>query len=140
MKNKSGMSIIEVMVALTIMGMVIMLVLNMQGRTARRARTNAMTLERIVAVENFFAQARQSMRDEKPVEKEISSLQLHMKYQRSKVGDRSALAGIENIMLERVEASWTEFGKQKKELYVRAHAQLAKKGSRYRKAALVLLK
>jgi prepilin-type N-terminal cleavage/methylation domain-containing protein len=122
----SGLSLVEVMVAVTIIGLVMGSLIMLQSRMFRRSIENSRSIERIIAVKNFFIEMVR-FKNNNHREKNIAELFLHLTYDSEKVKQASALSKINDLRNQRIEAIWRVQGKTRQQTYIALVAQPAEK-------------
>lgn len=115
--NKSGFSLLETIIAMLIMSVMAMPLVVMQGNSLRRTVHDARRLERIFLMHNFLYEAR-SKTPPGATTFTFPDQKNHMQYQLMPPAANSALHAMKGIHIERVTATWYEFGKQKQETLV----------------------
>lgn len=106
MIQQQGISLIEVMIAIAIIGMALGSLIGLQGRMLQKSISNARAIERMIAVKNFFTEITRIGSQAAPREKAIAELDLRMTYKRESVKSSSVLSSFKNLMAERIEVSW----------------------------------
>ena len=119
-KNNSGFTLIEVMLAIALIAMAMTPLLVMQSSAVRAVAKISTRLQRIFLAENFFIEARAEAGDEKnfSLDKKIESLDTQLVFERKSIDSKSSLAKIDNLVLDRIQASWQDNNKQQKEVLV----------------------
>lgn len=119
MQQQDGLSLIEVMVAITIIGLALGSLITVQGRVLRRSIANARAVEHILAVKNFFVEITRLGDKEKPREKALPELDLRMQYKQEPIKPASVLAKLKNLVVERIEATWDFQGQSRQQAHYR---------------------
>lgn len=115
-KNRSGFTLAEVLVAITIIGLVMTSVFVLQGNSFRSIKIWSQRFERVMAGILFMTQA--GIEKEKDVtslvDKKLATPATNMRYQMKEMPEESSLSRMKDLYLERVILTWHE-GKKKKE-------------------------
>ncbi len=107
MKNVSGFSLLEVLLAVLIVGVSVPVLLSLQGVLSRGVSTTHALIERIPYIRSYFVEADKEKlyEGEKFHKKVIEDPSLTMTYSAVKPTSRK-FRGFENLLLERVKAQW----------------------------------
>lgn len=121
--NKNGFTLTEVMIAMTIMGLVMTSIFVLQGGTFRSIVSWARRLERFTAGTLFMTQTRIEKKTEPTVDqvKKLETPLTNMHYQMIEVPKESSLKDMQNMYLERVTIKWQEGKKKNEETIVMFH-------------------
>lgn len=119
-KNNAGFTLIETMLAITLIAIVMTPLLVTQGSVAQAVAQISERLQRVFFAENFFIEAHAQADDEKnfSLDKKLESLDTRIIFERNPVNPKSSLAHINNLVHERIQASWQEGNKQQKEVLI----------------------
>ena len=113
-KLNPGLSLIEVMLAVLILGISVTTLLSLQGILSRGVYTGHAFIIRIAHIRNYFVQADldKLYEAEPPPKKVLIDPELTLTYRAEKPASKG-LKSYQNILIERVEASWpTVFGQR----------------------------
>lgn len=115
-KNKSGFSLIEVMLAATFLGVVMTAVVSLQSNSTRSINKWARHFDRIMASMLFMTQTgiEKSKDATSLVDKKLAKPVTDMRYQMMDIPEASSLKDLKDIYIERVTLIWQE-GKKKKQ-------------------------
>ncbi len=121
MKNVSGFSLLEVILAVLIVGVSVPVLLSLQGVLSRGVSTTHALIERIPYIRSYFVEADKEKLYEsgRSYKKVIEDPSLTMTYSASKPTSRK-LRDFENLLLERVEAQWTTILGTRTETFTKA--------------------
>jgi|GEM_PF-3163260 prepilin-type N-terminal cleavage/methylation domain-containing protein len=129
-KSNKGFSLIEVMVAVTFMGLVMTAVFVLQGNSIRSINKWARHFDRIMAGMLFMTQTgiEKSKDATNLVDKKLAKPATNMRYQMMEIPETSSLKDLKDVYIERVTLTWQE-GKKKKQdtiLMVRHRPEIKK--------------
>lgn len=118
--NNSGFTLVEVLIALVLISVVSIALLNLEGGLLQSTYRARNVLERILLLDTFLQQQHKDILEGKTPTKEqtVEDPPTKITYTTSAIAGGSALSKIENIVLETVQAQWTDFGWQRTELLV----------------------
>lgn len=107
MNAKQGLSLIEVMLAVLIVGISVTTLLALQGKLSRGVFLAHGIVERIPFIMSYFVSAEKErlFEDQKAHKKDIQDPELAMTYSASKATSRS-LASFQHLVIEKIDASW----------------------------------
>lgn len=116
---RSGFSLLETIIAMTIIATMAVPLITMQGTVLRRMIRDARHEDRIFLMRNFLYEARQ----EAPpgatsFEKKIEKQNTELHYQLMPPKESSSLHDMKGIHIERITATWREMGKKVQEVMV----------------------
>jgi prepilin-type N-terminal cleavage/methylation domain-containing protein len=116
-KLSSGFTLIEVIVALVILGLSVGTIFRFQGQLIRGTLNAHNLIERLPIIKNMFVQAAQEKwyDQDEPKTKKDDALSMTLVYSIKKVPETSALKAIENVRIEKVDAEWPGLLVPKKE-------------------------
>lgn len=114
--RKSGLTLIEVVLTILIVGISVTSILSLQGTLSRGVFSAHNMLERISYIKNMFVTADKDKLYTKdaPVEKKIEDPSLQISYSRKK----SPLKNFEHIIIEQVDAQWPSVLGTRKESFI----------------------
>jgi len=120
-KNKSGFSLLETIVAMTIVAFVVSPLVIMQGAILQRIVRDSHHMERIFLMRNFLYEARRAATPEATTftfEKTIESPQTQLRYQLMPPNTNSSLHDMKGIHIERITATWRTMGIQMQDVMI----------------------
>lgn len=120
LRNKSGFTLIEAMLAIALIGIVMTPILITQGSVVQAVSRISMRLQRIFFAQNFFIEAQAEADDERKfaLDRKVDFPVTRLAFERKPVDGKSSLSKINNLIMDRIEASWTDENKQQKEVLV----------------------
>ena len=129
-KNRSGFSLLEVMLAVTFVGVVMTAVIVLQGNSTRSINKWASHFDRIMAGMLYMTQTsiEKSKEATSSVDKKLAKPMTTLRYQMMEIPETSSLKDLKDIYIERVTLTWQE-GKKKKQdaiLMVRHRPEIKK--------------
>ena len=101
--SRQGFSLLEVMAALAIMGLVLVALSGLKVALLRSVARDTAELERSFVLENFFYEAR--MKNRKEFSKELEHLEVVLTYRRTPCAAESTLSTIPDIFVEFAEVA-----------------------------------
>jgi len=129
---KPGLSLIEVVLAILMIGISVITILSLQGTLTRGVFLSHAFIDRIAFIRSFFVEADRDklFEDEKTHKKVIEVPQLSMTYKTIKPTGKG-LKGYKNLIIEQVEAEWPSPFGTKKETFniVRSFPTVEKKST-----------
>lgn len=121
-RNKSGFTLIEVLLAMAIIGLVLTPIFSIQLSVLRSNSKASQTLARIFLGKQFLVENEFSLKadeQEKRIEKKIDRPPTTLIYQLGKIPENSALKKFKNVLLETVTMQWVDRqGKKRQEKLV----------------------
>lgn len=120
-KNSSGFTLIEVLLALAIIGMVLTPIFLIQQMVLRRSSSRANLFSRLIQAKDFLVdQQFENIQEAKEVtaEKKITSPITTLIFNSKKLPENSALKKFKHIMVDSVNMQWTEQNKKRQEKLV----------------------
>jgi prepilin-type N-terminal cleavage/methylation domain-containing protein len=122
-KNKFGFTLIETMLAITLIALVMTPLMVTQGTIVQAIARISLRLERVFFAENFFIEARADADDERKfsMSKKIDSPTTQLTFERKPIDAKSSLAKIDNLVIDRIQASWQDENKKQKETVILVH-------------------
>jgi prepilin-type N-terminal cleavage/methylation domain-containing protein len=129
-KSRRGFSLIEVMMAVTFLGVVMTAIIGLQGNSTQSINKWARHFDRIMAGMLFMTQTsiEKSKETISLVDKKLATPVTTMRYQMMEIPEASSLKDLKDIYIERVTLTWQE-GKNKKQdtiLMVRHRPEIKK--------------
>ena len=123
LKPKRGFSFIEVLISLTIVGIMVGSLLGLNGAIFRTTYSAHDTIDKVVLLKNFFWQSRQDNKEikaGKKIEKQVEENKTKLSYSIEKIKDNSVInkqkVNTKNLFLEKSEVEWSGgFGTKRKE-------------------------
>ncbi len=119
MIHKAGFTLLETLIAVAIIGVLLSPLLITQGSLLRAVAQQVRAFERILDAKNFLWTARlQAEKQDKPeftMDKTVPDRQLTLKYQVAPIDKKSALKDFKHVYRERVELTWQQDGRTKKD-------------------------
>ncbi len=118
MNVRSGLSLVEVMLALLIVGVSVTTLLTLQGKLSRGVFFAHALIDRIPYIAGFFVTAERDKfyLDQKSQKKTIDDPELVMTYTVSKSKNKS-IAQFQQVIIEKVEAQWPTIMGTRKETF-----------------------
>jgi prepilin-type N-terminal cleavage/methylation domain-containing protein len=115
-KNKNGFTLIEVLFATVIMGLVLSALFATQATIFENMLKTQSHLTRIYAAENFMYDARMASQEKSPFtfEKKIEDPPTSFKYESTSSKKKSSLKNFNDLEFEQVTIEWQDLGKTKK--------------------------
>jgi prepilin-type N-terminal cleavage/methylation domain-containing protein len=122
-RNKKGFTLGEVLIAVTIIGLVMTPIYVLEGRTYRAILNATHRLERFIIGTVFMTQTgiEKEKEPHSVVEKKSARPAMNMRYQMMEVPKESLLKDVKNLYLERVTLTWQEGKKKMEETIVMFH-------------------
>lgn len=131
--HKSGFSLIEVLVALAIAGIMLVAYLGMQSRLLHTVVQSVHEIQATNVVSNYLAQAQKDRfesSDKSQTQDVTIPIPAKMTYKVVQIADTSSLKRIHNIRIERGEIVWKEGNKERKRQLVQCrYIEPEKKGA-----------
>jgi prepilin-type N-terminal cleavage/methylation domain-containing protein len=117
-KNRNAFTLIEVLLAIVIIGLVMTPIFVLEGNTFRSISIGARNIDRITSAFLFMTQTGIDKKKEptSTVEKKIGAT--NMRYQMMELPKDSSLKDTKNMYVERVTMTWQEGRKKKEETIV----------------------
>jgi prepilin-type N-terminal cleavage/methylation domain-containing protein len=117
---KFGFTLIETMLAIALIAMVMTPLMVTQGTIVQAIARISLRLQRIFFAENFFIEARADADDQSKfsMDKKIDLPNTKLVFERKPIDAKSSLAKIDNLVIDRIQASWQDENKQEKEVLV----------------------
>jgi len=119
--NKFGFSLLETIVAMTIIAFMVSPLVIMQGSVLRRVIRDSDHEDRIFLMRNFLYEARHALSPGATTftfEKKVTDPNTQLRYQLMPPKENSSLQAMKGIHLERVTATWREAGKEQQDVMV----------------------
>ncbi len=121
--KNSGFSFIEVLISLTIVGIMVGSLIGLNGAIFRTTRSAHDTIENSILLKNFLLQSRQDAKEikaGKKIEKQIENTKTKLSYNIEKIKENSVISKqkipTQNLFLEKTEIEWEAgFGVKRKE-------------------------
>ncbi len=115
-KNKNGFTLLEVLISMTIMGILMTSIFILQGGTFKSIVSWSRRLDRFAAGILFMTQTRMEKEAEPTIDqvKKLETPAANMHYQMIEVPKESSLKDIKNLYLERVTLKWQDGKKRAK--------------------------
>ena len=122
-KNKNGFTLLEVLISMTIMGILMTSIFILQGGTVKSIVSWSRRLDRFAAGILFMTQTRMEKEAEPTIDqvKKLETPAANMHYQMIEVPKESSLKDIKNLYLERVTLKWQDGKKKGEETIVMFH-------------------
>lgn len=120
-RSNPGFTLIEVLLALAIIGMVLTPIFMIQQMVLRRSSSSAQLFSRLIQAKDFLIdQQFENMQETKEVtaEKKITNPITALTFNSRKVPENSALKKFKHIMIDSVTMQWTEQNKKRQEKLV----------------------
>jgi len=115
--NKSGFSLLETIVAMTIIAFMVSPLVIMQGTILRRIVRDSRHEERIFLMRNFLCEVHRDLPPSTTTsEKQLGDTQL--RYELIPPQANSSLYPMKGIQIERITATWYEAGKQTQDVLI----------------------
>jgi prepilin-type N-terminal cleavage/methylation domain-containing protein len=116
MKNVKGFTLIEVMVAVLIMGVSVVTLMSLQGVLTRGVFSAHSVLERLPYIRNFFVEADKEgwYKNETVQKKSLEDPEMKLTYNTSRAKFK-ALMKFEHLRIEKVAAQWPSLFNAKRE-------------------------
>ncbi len=113
--NKNGFSLLETIVAMTIIAFMVSPLVIMQGTLLRRVVRDSRHEERIFLMRNFLYKARN---ETPPGATTFEKTEGELRYQLMPPQANSSLNAMKGIHIERVTATWRDSGKQTQDVLI----------------------
>lgn len=115
-----GFTLIETMLAIALIAMVMTPLMITQGTIVQAIARISMRLQRIFFAENFFVEARADADGESKfsLDKKVDSPSTKLAFERKPIDSKSSLAKIDNLVIERIQATWQDENKSQNEVLV----------------------
>ena len=117
-KSRNGFTFIEVLISLTIMGLMVVTIAALNGTIFLNTTNSHQLLDKTVLLKNFYVQTKQESQDNKnlninkPIEKKIEEDKANLKYSLEKIKDSSVLnkqkVNTKKLFIEKTEISWDQ--------------------------------
>ena len=122
-RNSPGFTLIEAMLSIALIAVVMTPLMITQGSVVQAVSRISLQLQRIFFAENFFVDAQAQAADKKKfsLDKKIEDPSTTITFERKAIDAKSSLAKVENVVLDRITASWNEESKKRKEVLVLLH-------------------
>lgn len=120
-RNKPGFTLIEVLLALAIIGMVLTPIFLIQQMVLRRSSAGANLFSRIIQAKDFLIdQQFENMQETQAstAERKITNPPTTLTFSSKKIPENSALKKFKHIMVDSVTMQWTEQNKKRQETLV----------------------
>lgn len=117
-RNKSGFTLIEVLLALAIIGIVLTPIFLIQSAVLRRTSAGAQQFSRIIQAKDFLVdQQFENMQETQAstAERKITNPPTTLAFSSKKIPENSALKKFKHIMIDSVTMQWTEQNKKRQE-------------------------
>ncbi len=117
----TGMTFIEVVLAIFIIGSLLSSLLLLQSNIVRAVWQFSSRANRILLLKNRLMQAlleQEKKEKESPKEKKVEEPKTTITYEQKKISKDSALKKFENIVIEKVSAQWQEWDTKQKETMI----------------------
>ena len=112
----SGFSIVEVMIAIAIIGIALVAIGRLEMTLLRTTVKSSDDIQRSNVMQQFLYEAR--MQTQEHFSKKGDEPVLTLSYSRTPVAKESALASIQDLLVERVEARFERAGHERRETFV----------------------
>lgn len=108
------------MLSIALIAMVMTPLMLTQGTIVQAVARISMRLQRIFFAENFFIEGRAEADDESKfaLDKKVDFPPTRLAFERKPVDSKSSLAKVDNLVIDRIQASWTDENKKQKEVLV----------------------
>jgi prepilin-type N-terminal cleavage/methylation domain-containing protein len=118
--QNTGFTLIEAMLAIAIIAIVMTPLMITQGTVVQAVANISLRLQRIFFAQNFYTESQAQADDQKKfaLDKKVESPSTQLAFERKPVDSKSALAKINNLVVDRMQASWSEHNKKQKEVLV----------------------
>jgi prepilin-type N-terminal cleavage/methylation domain-containing protein len=118
-RPQKGLSLIEVAVAILIVGVSITTLLSLQGILSRGVFGAHTLIERIPYIKNFFVEADRDMiyAKEGKAEKRLEDPPTTLRYSTATPTDAKKFQPFPHVLIEKVEAEWSYLGRTRKESF-----------------------
>ena len=123
-KNKNaGFTLIEVLMAIAIVGIVLVPIYALQERMMQRIAKVAGDMHRMFVVYDFFVTTQRPTNEKQTkINKESQDPIMRMSYEQEKASSRSSLQkNFNNLFIEKVSWQWMENGRKKKDSFISVH-------------------
>ena len=119
-KNRSGFTLIEVLIAVAIIGVAIMPIYNIQTTLLARVSKYTGAFVRTLYAKSFLNESQLSLQAGKELEKEkkVPGPSMKLIFERGAVPSGSSVKKFKNIVLDRVTVEWQEGKAKRKEQFV----------------------
>lgn len=121
MKLKPGLTLIETVIAILIIGISVTALLGLQGALSRGVFASHMMVDRLMLIKNMFIKAdKDKLYDkDKSYQEQIDYPPTKLTYNVQQVSNKPIFKNFPNVIIERVEAEWPGIlNRQSKELLV----------------------
>lgn len=118
---KKGFTLLEVMIALSVIGTAVTVIISFAGTLYSVTKKSARATERIGELKNMLRTVESDPAAQKKQERGFPVLALT--YTKKPVAAQSALADIKNLVIEKIEAQWTDGRKRTDTLYALRYEQ-----------------
>jgi prepilin-type N-terminal cleavage/methylation domain-containing protein len=112
--RKEGFSFVEVVIALTVMGLVITALLGLQANLLKGLVASTGRIQRGIAIKNFWFSRLRS--GEPTGEQTLQDPPIKLRFEMRPTTENSSLHKIPDIVLQRIEAQWQQQSNTKTEL------------------------
>lgn len=122
-KNNYGFTLVEVMIAMTFIGLVMTSVFVLQNSALRSIATWSRRVERFVLGVAFMAESRKEGEKEPTLDKQkiIENPKTRMQYRMIEVPKESTFKDMKDLYLERVNLTWQEGAQKKQDTFIMFH-------------------
>lgn len=116
--NRHGFSLLETIIAMTIVALVVSPLVIMQSTVLRRVVRDSRHMERIFLMCNFLHKARESTPGATTSEELVPTPNTQLRYKLMPPRANSSLHAIKGIQIEQVTATWRELGQETQDIMV----------------------
>ncbi len=112
---RNGFALVEVMLSITVIGLVLTTLLVLQATVFRKVVINTFRIDRLYPLKAFLMQIAMDTpkKDQKRIEKTHELSDMKMTYEHASLKKNSALSRFEGLYQKKVAGSWMEQNKQR---------------------------